>query len=191
MKSTYVYLLGLYLGDGTIVSNGRTYQLRLCLDARYPTILDSAERALAQLVPHGRVHRRARRGSWVLESGWIGWPKLFPQHGPGKKHTRRIALGGWQRALVEQHPKELVRGLIHSDGCRTSNRFAVTLPSGRRAEYAYARSFFSNRSDDIRALFTQACDRLGVRWTQSNERNISIASRRGVELLDAFVGRKE
>lgn len=60
----------------------------------------------------------------------------------------------------------------------------MCLPSGRTAEYVYARYFFSNLSEDIRALFCASCDELGIRWTQSNPRNISVANRRGVEMLD-------
>ena len=82
------------------------------------------------------------------------------------------------------------RGLIHSDGCRTVNRFTTTLPSGRLAEYAYVRYFFTNLSADIRGLFCDACDRLGVRWTQSSFRNISVADRRSVAILERVVGPK-
>ena len=82
------------------------------------------------------------------------------------------------------------RGLLFSDGCRTIDRFKTTLPSGRVAEYAYPRYFFSNQSADIRALFCEYCEKLGIRWTQSNPRNISVAQRKSVALLDAFVGPK-
>jgi hypothetical protein len=34
------------------------------------------------------------------------------------KHERPIVLARWQRAVIAAHPRELVRGLIHSDGCR-------------------------------------------------------------------------
>ncbi|MDX6656423.1 MAG: hypothetical protein QOH62_1216 [Solirubrobacteraceae bacterium] len=27
------------------------------------------------------------------------WPRLLPQHGPGKKHTRPIHLADWQQSL--------------------------------------------------------------------------------------------
>ena len=102
------------------------------------------------------------------------WPEAFPQHGPGRKHERKIELAAWQREIVDRFPQEFLRGLLHSDGCRTVNRFKTTLPSGRVAEYAYPRWFFSNRSAEIRALFCEYCERLGVRWTQSNPRNISV-----------------
>jgi hypothetical protein len=118
------------------------------------------------------------------------WAELFPQHGPGRKHERPIALVPWQREIVERETWQFVRGLIHSDGCRSVNRFKTTLPSGRVAEYAYPRYFFSNPSADVRTLFCEACDRLGLRWTQPNHRNISISHRTSVALVDEFVGPK-
>jgi hypothetical protein len=118
------------------------------------------------------------------------WSELLPQHGPGRKHKRPIVLEPWQREIVARHPWQFVRGLIHSDGCRTTNRFKTRLPSGRVAEYAYPRYFFSNLSADIRGLFCECCERLGLRWTQSNPRNISIAHRASVALLDEYVGAK-
>lgn len=58
------------------------------------------------------------------------------------------------------------------------------LPSGRVPESAYPR-FFSNLSADIRALFCATCDALGVRCTLSNLRNLSVAQRESVAVLDA------
>jgi hypothetical protein len=34
------------------------------------------------------------------------------------------------------------------------------------------------------------CERLGIRWTQSNARNMSVSQRRSVALLDEIVGPK-
>ena len=70
------------------------------------------------------------------------------------------------------------------------NRFRTRLPSGRVSEYAYPRYFFSNLSADIRGLFCESCEQLGLRWTQSNHRNISISHRTSVALLDEYVGPK-
>jgi hypothetical protein len=64
------------------------------------------------------------------------------------------------------------------------------LPSGRAATYEYPRHFFSNLSPDIRRLFGEACDRLGIRWTLSNPRNVSVSHRDGVAWLDEFIGPK-
>jgi hypothetical protein len=38
------------------------------------------------------------------------WPCLFPQHGPGMKHQRRIALEKWQRRICDLYPHRLLRG---------------------------------------------------------------------------------
>ena len=64
------------------------------------------------------------------------------------------------------------------------------LPSGSVGKYSYTRYFFSNLSADIRGLFCATCDQVGVRWTQSNRRNISISHRASVALLDEHVGPK-
>ena len=108
----------------------------------------------------------------------------------GTRSNRSIELVDWQREITHAHPRELIRGLIHSDGCRTINRFAVDLPVGGRRTYAYPRYFFSNLSADIRAIFTEHCEQVGIRWTLSNHRNVSISQRRSVALLDEFVGDK-
>jgi len=138
----------------------------------------------------GLIHRSGERVTVVQSCGKL-WLIAFPQHGPGRKHERPIVLESWQREIVRRHPTEFVRGLIHSDGCRTTNRFRTTLPSGRVAEYAYGRYFFSNLFGDIRGLFCRACDALGVRWTLSNPRNVSVSHRTSVALLDKLGCKKD
>ena len=115
------------------------------------------------------------------------WPCLLPQHGPGVKHNRSIVLADWQSEVTALHPWRLLRGLIHSDGCRFVN--PVTKP-GRTRVYEYARYCFSNRSADIRRIFCEHCDLVGVEWRRMNEFNISIARRRSGELMDRFIGPK-
>jgi hypothetical protein len=56
--------------------------------------------------------------------------------------------------------------------------------------YEYPRYNFTNASHDIRKLFTDGCDRLGVEWRQMNARNISVARREAVARLDQFIGPK-
>ena len=65
--------------------------------------------------------------------------------------------------IVDEHPWLFLRGLLHSDGCRSINRVKTTLPSGRYAEYEYGRWYFVNASEDILGIFGDACDRVGVR----------------------------
>ncbi len=189
---SYSYLLGLYLGDGHLAGNGRSWQLVVSLDAAYPAIVEECRDAMILVlparVPRLRVHPAER--CVRLASMAKVWADLFPQHGPGRKHERPVVLRPWQQEIVDAEPWQFVRGLIHSDGCRTVNRFTTKLPSGRVAEYAYPRYFFSNLSADIRGLFCDACDRLGLRWTQSNHRNISVSHRTSVALLDEHVGPK-
>ena len=182
----------MYLGDGCISETSRrSAMLRITLDGAYPGIVAEGKAALERLVPvrvHVYTDRTPRRVN--LQASCGVWPDLFPQHGPGPKHERDIVLEPWQRSLVDHCPQQFLRGLIHSDGCRTVNRFETTLPSGRVAQYEYPRYFFSNLSADIRGLFCEYCERLGIRWTRSNHRNISISRRDSVAKLDAFIGAK-
>ena len=158
-------------------------------DAAYPGLIEACRLAVisARLPRTVRVQSDPVRRCVRVVADSQRWPEAFPQHGPGRKHDRRIELADWQRAVVDRFPREFLRGLLHSDGCRTVNRFTTTLPSGRVADYAYPRWFFSNRSADIRGLFCEYCERLEIRWTQSNPRNISISHRASVALVDGFV----
>lgn len=190
--SSYSYLLGIYLGDGYVSKADSSPVLEISLDARYPGIVEECVAAILNTTgARARIHSRTgRSGAFIrVTAGDHLWPVAFPQHGPGKKHERAIVLADWQEQIVEQFPKPFLRGLIHSDGSRTINRFSVALRSGSR-EYAYVRYFFTNFSAEIRDLFCEACDRLSIRWSRSSHKNISVAERRSVELLDSFVGPK-
>ena len=189
---SYSYLLGLYLGDGCLIGRKRCKQLVIVLDDHYPGIIDDCWAAMQLALQDVHVSFATRENDHGVRvvAASTRWVEVFPQHGPGRKHTRRIVLEPWQREIVDAFPREFLRGLIHSDGCRTINRFKTKLPSGRVGEYAYPRYFFSNMSADIRGLFCEYCERLGIRWTQSNHRNISVSHRRSVALLDEFVGPK-
>jgi hypothetical protein len=189
---SYAYLLGIYLGDGHLAGNGRSWQLVISLDGAYGEIIEECRAAMVLTMPSRvpRLRTHAAERCVRVASMANAWPELLPQHGSGRKHERPIVLAPWQREIVERETWQFVRGLIHSDGCRSVNRFKARLRSGRVAEYAYPRYFFSNLSSDIRGLFCEACDRLGLRWTQSSPRNISISHRASVALLDEFVGPK-
>jgi len=189
--TSYAYLLGMYLGDGWVGRVGTTWSLRVVLDSSYPDIVRECASAMAGVAPR-RVTALLRKDHSVVVLGSHGpdWRYLFPQHGPGRKHERKIELVDWQLRITHEWPREFIRGLIHSDGSRCINRFSVKLPSGRVGRYAYPRYFFSNYSADIRQIFCQHCELLGVRWTQSNSRNISVSHRASVALLDTFVGPK-
>ncbi|MFF3843839.1 helix-turn-helix domain-containing protein [Streptomyces sp. NPDC002328] len=193
-NSAYAYLLGLYLGDGCISAHPRGgYHLRIaCADA-WPGLLQQCREAITKVRPAVGVYALQKQGCVMVTSYSRHWPLLFPQHGPGKKHERPIVLEPWQQAIVDDHPWDFIRGLIHSDGCRITN-WTTRMVAGVRKRYEYPRYFFTNVSDDIRRLYTDTLDKLGVEWTQctrnGNPFNISVARKASVALFEAYVGPK-
>ncbi|MEU3852492.1 helix-turn-helix domain-containing protein [Streptomyces sp. NPDC029554] len=189
-EQAYAYLLGLYLGDGCVSTHRRGgHYLRIACTASWPGLIDACEAALRAVSPTGRSYRVPARGYVSVVGYSPHWPRLFPQAGPGKKHERPIVLASWQQAIVDEHPWEFVRGLVHSDGCRVTNR-TTRLVGGERKLYAYPRYFFTNHSADIIRLFTRTLDRVGVEWRRTNARTVSIARKASVALMDAHVGPK-
>ncbi|MFF7275877.1 helix-turn-helix domain-containing protein [Streptomyces griseorubiginosus] len=191
----YAYLLGLYLGDGHIIQNRsmRSPSLSITCAEAHPGLMDECEKAMRSVFPNNSVCRVRRKGCREVKLYSMHLWCLFPQHGPGKKHERIIALEPWQQAIVDDYPWEFIRGLIHSDGCRITN-WTTRLVAGERKRYEYPRYFFSNKSDDIRRLFTDTLDKVGVEWTTlargSDPFNISIARKASVALMDTHVGPK-
>ncbi|MEY9843414.1 transcriptional regulator [Streptacidiphilus sp. MAP5-3] len=186
----YSYLLGLYLGDGCISRSRRgVHVLRIACANSWPGLITACEETMREVAPASGVCRVACQGCTSVVSYSKHWPCLFPQAGPGPKHLRRIELAPWQSEIVDEHPWELIRGLVHSDGCRITN---WTTRRGKR--YEYPRYFFTNVSDDIRRIYTDALDRVGIEWKEtrrgSTPYNISVARRESVQLMDVHVGPK-
>ncbi|MEV7318590.1 hypothetical protein [Streptomyces sp. NPDC093970] len=148
---------------------------------------------MRKVLPLPRVSRRHRTGCVEVKSYTEHWTCMFPQHGPGKKHERPIILEPWQQKIVDAHPWTFIRGLIHSDGCHITN-WTTRLVGGERKRYEYPRYFFTNVSDDIRRMYTDTLDKLGVEWTHckrgGNPYNISVAKKASVALMDTHVGPK-
>jgi len=162
-------------------------ELRVFLDRAYPVIVDECAAAMGLVMSANKVgvFRHPHERMDEVSSFSRHWPCLFPQIGPGPKHKRRIALEPWQLRIVDRHPGRLLRGLIHSDGCRVQNK--IRHP---KKTYTYPRYFFSNRSRDIQAIFCDACDRLGVKWRQDGHWDISVARSESVRILDRHIGPK-
>lgn len=186
--TAYAYLLGLYLGDGHLTLGRRdVYASSItCADAS-PGLIFAAAEAMVAVMPTSRVFRVQRRACTDVKSTSKHWPCLFPQHGPGRKHERKIELADWQRAIAARYPDHLARGLIHSDGCRFTNRMRRPLKDGDKW-YEYPRYMFKNESADILGICGEALDQLGVDWRFSQYNTISVARRGAVARLDQFVG---
>ena len=80
---------------------------------------------------------------------------------------------------------DLIRGLIHSDGCRSINKIVT-----RGKPYSYPRYFFANESGDILAIMGRTLDQVGVAWRFNRPNSISVARRDAVALMDLHVGPK-
>jgi hypothetical protein len=183
-QSAYAYLLGSYLGDGHLVTSARVPVLRIYCTTTWPGIISECREAMVRVLAKS-VHEVKRKGCVAVQSYSTHWPCYLPQHGPGKKHQRVIALAEWQQDIVDDHPGELLRGLFHSDGCRVTNR--VTR-AGRA--YTYPRYMFANESGHIMELCRQSLDRLGIGWRMCRRNLLSVARRDAVAALDQHVGPK-
>ncbi|MEV5436309.1 helix-turn-helix domain-containing protein [Streptomyces sp. NPDC052682] len=194
-EPAYAYLLGLYLGDGHIshYSEHRVPDLMITCSEAWPGLMDRCEEAMRTVFPENSVCRVRKTGCRNVKVYSKHLRCLFPQHGPGKKHERRIVLEPWQQEIVDAHPWEFIRGLIHSDGCRITN-WTTRMVAGERKRYEYPRYFFSNKSADIRQLFTDTLDKVGVEWAvyarNGDAFNISVARKASVALMDLHVGPK-
>jgi hypothetical protein len=182
-SAAYAYLLGMYLGDGCISRVRQSWNLRITCGTRYPAIIARCREAIDTVMTGQRAGVVQNKGNSVNVQLYSNhWPCLFPQHGPGRKHHRKIALEPWQQAIVDAETEEFVLGLIHSDGCRVvANDRGVTS----------VRYHFTNHSEDILGLFTAALDRLGIHWRRSTKYVVSIYRKADTARLDEFIGPKD
>jgi len=180
----YAYLLGMYLGDGHLLMTTRVPALKVACDLRYPGLINEVGLAM-QACGARTVGHQPHEGRDDVRSFWMHWPCLLPQHGPGKKHDRLIRLTEWQQVIVDEYPGRFLRGLFHSDGCRSANRI---VRNGKT--YSYPRYTFVNKSADIMGLCQESLDRLGIPWRMCRPDMLSVARKEGVAVLDGHVGPK-
>ena len=189
-EKTYAYLLALYLGDGCLAAYPRNvWRLRIVQDVRYSVLTLLCDEAMRK-VSDRRVQHVGKIGCTEITCYWKHWIHVFPQHGEGPKWLRRIELETWQQRIVDAEPRDFLAGLIHSDGCRFLNRVRRMRQGTLVRYYSYPRYMFTNNSDDIRRLFTDTCERLDLRWTQTNKFNVAVSRRNDVAFLDTFIGPK-
>jgi hypothetical protein len=99
----YSYLLGLYLGDGCIYEFPRTYRLTITLDKKYPSLNSQVENVFFRFFDKpAKVHDRGCRYNAIDISHHSNLLLIiFPQHGRGNKHRRKIELADWQVSILD------------------------------------------------------------------------------------------
>jgi hypothetical protein len=178
----YAEFFGLYLGDGCISIHARTQQLRISLDSHYPLVVRDCRSLLERCFVWNKTGQVAADGgsTTVVHVYSRHLTCLFPQHGPGKKHDRRLLLEPWQQALVDGSPWSFLKGCIRSDGCVFVNR---------TGPYEYVSYDFSNLSADLLGIFADTCRAVGLR-PRVYEKRVRLYRRDDVALLLENVGTK-
>ena len=80
---------------------------------------------------------------------------------------------------------ELLKGLLHSDGCYYTEKI--------KNKYTYDRYMFSNKSKDIIEIFKFTCNNLGIKYDEYNSKIISrirISRKKHVDLIKNNIGTK-
>lgn len=179
----YSYLLGLYLGDGHIaktkdLKNGDSvFKLRIFQDQKYINLIEYCSVVMKKLF-NNSVSIINRSGCKEILLYKKNLPILFPQHGNGKKHQRKIELEDWQARIVSAYPRPFIKGLIHSDGCRYISQNQI-------------RYDLSNLSEDIHLLFERACNLIGIQTRRHGKnRSQQVPIKNQSILLDSFIGSK-
>jgi hypothetical protein len=185
-EEAYALLLGWYLGDGSIARARRgVFTLQIANDQKYPELNQEIATTIKRIKANASPCLRSGPGTTLIEARWKHWPCVFPQHGAGRKHLRKIELHPWQQKIVARYPELLLRGCSTRMVCRIVNW--ASRP-GTDTRYYYVRYWFSNESEDIRKILTDALDLLGIPWRQPRVNAIAVSRKDGVAALDAFVG---
>jgi hypothetical protein len=156
-QKAYSFILAVYLGDGYI-STYKTFRApKLCFsnDKKYIKNTQEWVEKLQILFPDNKVNIYPKRNGncYMIQVYSKKILDLFPQHGIGKKHTRKIRLKTWQNNIVKKYPEEFIRGCIQSDG----SIYEQTIKN-----YKYKNYCFVNKSKDITMLFILALSLKGI-----------------------------
>lgn len=109
----YAFLLGMYLGDGSIAHHPRAYKLRVVQDARYPNSIEEIRRAMAT-VRHcelDRIRTVQHVGCVEVYTYWRHWPCVFPPTWSGDEASaqdRADSLAGVDRRRAAGEPSPRV-----------------------------------------------------------------------------------
>ena len=131
------------------------------------------------------------RGARRVYASHPSWFEAFPQHGPGRKHTREIELAELAEKAharppggIAARPRPLGRGTRASTASRRGSRAGASPNTRTSATSSRTTQRISRR------IFCEHCELLDIRWTQSSFKNISVAHRDSVARLDEFIGPK-
>lgn len=203
VPDVYCELLGWYLGDGYVAKANQKYgvfRLTICLDNAYPKLIECCV-DVVQTVNHCcKVFLTKGSGNCTYVNSYSKqWLNLIPQANnitKGMKCTHNVSLVDWQHDLVLQYPREFLRGLFWTDGCRYTNTVNV-----KGKQYQYPSYSFVNTSKDIVDILTEVLDNIGVEYKtlwrsptglgKHHVCQVRIGKRHDVELLDQFIGSKQ
>ena len=183
----YSYLLGMYLGDGTLsVSRRGVYRLRVVMDIRYPGIIAACVATMQAVMP--RKPRacptpplpRRRRSAAHSKS----WPILFPQHGPGPQASS-VAIELVRLAAEKSsggHPREFIRGL------HPLRRLPGAQPRQRQGLSALLLQPGLGRHPP--PVLRRPASKISVEYRLNRWDSVSIARAPSVAILDSFIGPK-
>lgn len=187
-RKAYAFILGVYLCDGHICTSKllRAPALRLTNDIKYIKNTQEWIDNISVLLPENSInkHRHSKCNANLITVYSRKLVDLFPQHGPGKKHQRKLELAEWQRTIINKYPSEFLRACFQSDGC------IYTLKNGGRY---YS---FSNMSEDIMDWFLSALSSIGInkqktRSVKSKIFIVQISKKSDVEILQSIIAYKE
>jgi hypothetical protein len=171
----YAYALGCYLGDGCISKHPRTYVIRIATNSNDVDIISRQQRVLEFLFPNpvNVCKRECNCVDIKMYGSYL--PTVFPQHGTGLKHKRKIKLEDWQLDICDKHPEFLFAGLVDTDGCRYIHT---------QKKYQWPTYQFTNMSEDIKDIFEKCCKLLGIKYSRTNHKNMYMRSAKNVQYID-------
>jgi DNA-binding transcriptional regulator WhiA len=179
-KAEYNYILGLYLGDGSITSNKMSYRLRITQDNKYPLSIIDIKNKMNTFFNKEATLINGDGKCCVITIFDKNLPLYFPQHDTGKKHDRPILLSDYQRDNIDY--LNLMSGLWMSDG------------SFYKTARGYEAYNFTNKSTDIIALFEECLNNFGIRYRKRMKKNevwiVEITKKSEIVKMKEIVGMK-
>jgi len=191
-EKSYSYVLGFYLGDGCLQHDKkkktRSYTLFISNQANFHKMNQQISKSLEVLFQKKvvRIYKRKNSNCLNIKLTAVNLNLLFP-HGEGKKHERKIVLEDWQLNLIEKFPKEFIKGMLESDGCRFQARKICS------TYYVYK---FDNKSCDLHEILQRIAKILNLHFTFTSSKGnkihtTSFYKKEDVLFLDSFIGVKE